>query len=74
MKIKIYEDIEDTKITRGVKHHLLSYLQTYQKRYSKLEWEKKGNNINGEQLSNLRFADDIALLTASMGERDKALS
>ena len=27
-----------------------------------MDWEKKGLNINGQFLSNLRFADDIILM------------
>ncbi|KAK8757884.1 hypothetical protein V5799_004487 [Amblyomma americanum] len=33
-----------------------------------LNWEELGIRINGEYLNNLRFADDIALLSHSGGE------
>ena len=36
--------------------------------FKTLEWEAKGVNINGKQLNNLRFADDIVLLAESMDD------
>lgn len=44
---------------------LLSTLFTalLQKVFTNLNWEDKGIKINGNYLSNLRFADDIVLFT-----------
>ena len=36
--------------------------------FRRLNWQDKGININGEKLSNLRFADDVALLSRSLNE------
>ena len=36
--------------------------------FKTLEWEAKGVNINGKQLNNLRFADDIVFLGESMDD------
>lgn len=36
--------------------------------FRKLEWDSIGLNINGERLSNLRFADDIVLLSENHDE------
>lgn len=36
--------------------------------FRKLDWEGKGININGKKLSNLRFADDVILLSNSEEE------
>ncbi len=36
--------------------------------FKRLNWQDKGININGEKLSNLRFADDIGLLSHSLIE------
>jgi Reverse transcriptase (RNA-dependent DNA polymerase) len=33
-----------------------------------LKWEKRGININGNQLTNVRFADDITLISESKTE------
>jgi len=36
--------------------------------FRRLNWQDKGININGEKLSNLRFADDVGLLSHSLIE------
>jgi len=36
--------------------------------FSNLSWEDKGINIKGEKLNNLRFADNVVLVTGSMEE------
>ena len=33
-----------------------------------MEWEKKGINVNGKYLNNLRFADDIVLISSNIEE------
>ena len=36
--------------------------------FRRLNWQDKGISINGEKLSNLRFADDVGLLSSSLSE------
>lgn len=36
--------------------------------FKSLEWEDKGINVDGEYLSNLRFADDIVIISDDLGE------
>lgn len=39
-----------------------------------MDWETYGININGEYLSNLRFADDIILITESHTQLQEMIS
>uniref|UniRef100_A0A1I7YUV7 Reverse transcriptase domain-containing protein n=1 Tax=Steinernema glaseri TaxID=37863 RepID=A0A1I7YUV7_9BILA len=36
--------------------------------FRELDWDSRGININGRHLSNLRFADDIAVIAKSKNE------
>ncbi len=36
--------------------------------FRKLDWEEKGVKINGQWLNNLRFADDIVLISSNIDE------
>ena len=42
--------------------------------FRKLDWENKGVNINGKKISNLRFADDIILLSNSEDKLNDMIS
>lgn len=42
--------------------------------FKTLDWKEKGLNINGEQLSHLRFADDIVLMAESLQELEEMLT
>lgn len=57
------------EIQRGVKHgNLLSLILVNcasEEICRNLNWGKKGIKINGEFLNNLRFADDVTLVTGS---------
>lgn len=42
-----------------------------EKVFRKLNWETEGININGELLNNLRFADDIILISNNVRDLEK---
>ncbi|KAG7301234.1 hypothetical protein JYU34_014132 [Plutella xylostella] len=42
--------------------------------FKKCNWQKKGININGKYMSNIRFADDIALFASTKEELQDMLS
>ena len=42
--------------------------------FRNLDWENKGIKIDGEYLSNLRFADDIALFAENLQDLQKMLN
>lgn len=39
----------------------------------KLSWEQKGININGEELNNLFFADDLVIISSNLEELKEML-
>ena len=41
--------------------------------FKKAQLEEKGINIDGEKLSNLRFADDVALTTEDVRDMERQL-
>lgn len=65
--VKLEGKGEPFDIRRGVKQgdpispNLFTALLEYI--FRQLDWENKGINLNGEYLSNLRFADDIVLIS-----------
>ena len=70
---KIHLDNEistEIKISRGVRQgDPLSpklFNATLEEVFKKAEMEEEGININGEMLSNLRFADDVAIFASSI--------
>ena len=42
--------------------------------FRSLDWEDKGVNINGEDLNNLRFADDVILIEKSFTKLEEMLN
>ena len=42
--------------------------------FKNLEWERKGIQITGSNFSNLRFADDIVLISDSIDELGEMLT
>ena len=70
-RIHINEQVsEEIKILKGVRQgDPLSpklFTATIQDAFRKKELEERGLNIDGENLSELRFADDIALITTTV--------
>ncbi|XGW21982.1 hypothetical protein V3C99_004721, partial [Haemonchus contortus] len=39
-----------------------------------LDWEERGYSVNGKNVNNLRFADDIALISSSTAEMEKMVN
>lgn len=72
MRIRLHEDTGEIKINRGVRQgDIMSPRQftlVLEDIFKNLQWEEKGMNISGEKLSNLRFADDVAIFAPSCGE------
>ncbi len=67
VKAKIISDMEGNyfEIKKGVKQgDALSptlFNSALEEVFKKVKWEQKGININGKRITNLRFADDVAL-------------
>ena len=70
--IKLHKSTKKFRIGRGVRQGdtispklFTSILDSI---FKKLDWSEMGININGEYLSNLRFADDISLMAADLDQ------
>ena len=50
------------------------FTATIQDAFRKIELEERGLNIDGENLSELRFADDIALITTTVRNMEEQLN
>ena len=70
--IHLHKESEKIRIKRGVRQgDTISpklFTATLENIFRRLNWENKGVKINGEFLSNLRFADDIFLCTETPQE------
>lgn len=66
------------KIKRGVKQgdplSPILFSTVLEKIFDSLNWETKGMNIHGRRLTNLRFADDIVLVSQSHDEMQVMLN
>ena len=78
--VHMHKESEKIRIKRGVRERdtispLLNslFMATLEIIFRRLNWEKKGVKIDGEYLSNLRFADDIFLCTETTQERQQML-
>lgn len=71
-RIKLESLGRSFKIGRGVRQgDPLSpklFISVLQLVFSHLKWNRKGININGNNISNLRFADDVTLISESKEE------
>ena len=67
MTVLLHKESEKIRINRGVRQgDTISpklFTATLESIFRRLNWENKGVKIDGEFLSNLRFADDIFLCT-----------
>lgn len=80
IQVKITEDLITNKISakRGVRQgdtispKLLTL--ALEDAFKKLNWERKGVNIDGRYLNHLRFADDIVLISTNPEELQEMLS
>ena len=63
MRVHLHKESEKIRIKRGVRQgDTISpklFTATLESIFRRLNWENKGVKIDGEFLSNLRFADDI---------------
>ena len=77
MTVHLHKGIEKIPIKRGVRQgDTISpelYTATLESIFRRLNWEKKGVNIDGEFLTNLSFADDISLCTETPQELQQML-
>ena len=67
MTVHMHKESEKIRINTGVRQgtppHPSCSRQHWRALFRRLNWENKGVKIDGEFLSNLRFADDIFLST-----------
>ena len=77
MTVHLHNESEKIRIKRGVRHgdiiSLKLFMATLESIFRRLNWENKGVKIDGEFLSNLRFADDIFLCTETPQELQQML-
>ena len=77
MMVKLHENTNPIRIGRGVRQgDTMSpklFITVLQYAFGMLEWSGKGLNIDGLNLTDLRFADDIALLSDSLQDIKKML-
>ncbi|CEF61413.1 Reverse transcriptase domain-containing protein [Strongyloides ratti] len=76
--IKIFHKKLQIPVKRGVcQGDTISpklFIAVIEEVFSKLDWTKKRILIDGEQLTHLRFADDIVLITHTMEEAEQNLN
>ena len=77
MTVHLHKESEKIRIKRGVRQRdTISpklFTATLESIFRRLNWENKGVKIDGEFLSNLRFADDIFLCTETPQELQQML-
>ena len=77
MAVHLHKESEKIRIKRGVRQgDTISpkmFTATLESIFRRLNWENKGVKIDGEFLSNLRFADDIFLCTETPQELQQML-
>ena len=77
MTVHLHKEGEKIRIKRGVRQgDTISpklFTATLESIFRRLNWENKGVKIDGEFLSNLRFADDIFLCTETPQELQQIL-
>ncbi len=73
-KAKIITRIEGNyfEIKKGVKQgdplSLILFNSALEEVFNKVNWKQKGININGKRITNLRFADNVALFANTLNE------
>ena len=51
-----------------------SYLQQLSEFFRNFDWNERGVSINGNKLSNLRFADDVTIIAHDLEELELSLN
>ena len=76
-RIKMDKTGEAFEIRRGVRQGdpLSSFLFncTLESVFREMDWSKKGINVNGEYMNNLRYADDVVLIATSEEELEEMI-
>ena len=76
-KIRIHKNTREIKIEKGVRQgDTISpklFTASLESIFRKTDWEGMGINIDGEYLTNLRFADDISITTPRCDQLQKML-
>ena len=78
-RIHLDKDVSEiVKIERGVRQgDTLSpkmFTSAMERVFKELPLEARGVNIDGEKLTDLRFADDVALITSSVEEMETQMN
>ena len=77
MTVHLHKESENIRIKRGVRQRDTTspklFTPTLESIFRRLNWENKGVKIDGEFLTNLRFADDIFLCTETPQELEQML-
>ena len=75
--VHLHKESEKIRIKRGVRQgdtiSPMLFTATLESIFRRLNWENKGVKIDGEFLSNLRFADDIFICTETPQELQQML-
>ena len=75
--IRLHKDSDPFRLEKGVRQGDTSspklFTACLEMIFRNLDWENKGIRIDGEYLSNLRFADDIALFAENLHDLQKML-
>jgi len=70
--VRLHKDSDKVKIAKGVRQgDTISpklFTACLESIFRKINWERKGLNINGQYLNHLRFADDIILMSETAEE------
>ena len=77
-KIRLHKNTGEIKIEKGVRQgDTISpklFTASLESIFRKTDWEEMGINVDGEYLTNLRFADDITITTPRCDQLQKMLS
>lgn len=78
LSIRLHENTEKFKMGRGIRQGDTAspklFTLALEDVFKELEWSEMGININGTFFNNLRFADDIALISLDIDELDTMLT
>lgn len=77
MSVQLHENSNKIKINRGVRPGATRspklFISVLESAFKHLNWDHKGISVDGNNLTNLRFADDIVLISSDLGEMKSML-